>query len=270
MKQDYKIALLGSAMAAGLLWLMRKQKSVDGIGATKKPKRRIWSEVAEAQNRGIDLTDKNGYEKSRGTLRDLAKGKVADDGLTPPEERYFKQLRRAYKSIAGTNLPYKESVVRNEYGDVLLIYHDYDLDNLPATAAEYILNEAQSNVTDPIASAYWITIASIAQGLKFVWKSDGVHRGVEQLIFGASAPAERKQRISYLASPIKGGVYTEIFAHKIWEHWDRQADDQDITDGVLDAIRDVTSVGQAQQMCIDEYIKANQVQEQPLWQDVPF
>ena len=258
---------------------------VSGIGATKKPKRRIWSEIEQAQRAGVDLTDPDGWKRNAQVLRRMANGKLsASTSSKPNEQRYFDQLRRAYKSVAGTNLPYDESVVRNENDDVILIYRDYHMDRLPQKAAEWVAQEATNNVhSDPVAYGYWATIAAIAIGsAKFIWKStkDSVHRGVEQLIFGASAPTERKKRISYIVSAstrdkypkgaANAGKYPEEWAHALWEGVDRAADDQEITNGVLDALRTCESVGQAQQMCVEEYMKAHQVSEPLLYQDVPF
>ena len=261
---------IGTAIAGAI----KKRRSIEGIGASKKP-RRIWAELSAAQNAGIDFSDPNGWKGNENKLTNLmfnfnAVPKLRATDQKPKEQRYFEQLRRAYKSVAGTTLRPTQSVVYNEYGDPIVIYNDYHLSELPKTAAEWMLNEAQANVANPEQAAYWITIASIANGAKFVWASKGEHRGVQQLVFGANAPTERKQRISYLASPEKGGVYPEIFAHKIWEHMDRNADDQEITNGVLQALREVTSVGQAQKICVDEYMAAHQVQEQNVFEGLPF
>ena len=246
--------------------------AVSGIGATKKPKRRIWAEVEAAQRAGVDLADKEGYTKSWDALRKLAKGKIPEDGIKPMEVRYFNQLRRAYKSVAGTTIRPDTSIVRNEYGDVVLVYNDYHLDQLPKRAVSWIVGEAETD-TDIERGAYWSTIAYIADGGKFVWNStkNGVHRGVCELIFGKSAPEERKRRISYLASPEKGGLYPEQLAHKVWEaDVTGRSDDMQILNGILEAISACTSVGQAQQMCIDEYLKAHQAEEPLLYEDVPF
>lgn len=259
---------IGSAISGAI----KRRRSIEGIGAAKQ-QRRIWAELEAAQKAGIDLSDPNGYEGHQGKLDNLMQRFNIDlkPGTKPSVERYFGQLRRAYKSVAGTTLRPDQSIVYNEYGDPIIIYNDYHLKELPQTAAQWLLNEAQENITNPEQAAYWITIASIANGaLKFVWTSKGEHRGVQQLIFGQNAPTERKQRISYLASPEKGGVYPEAFAHKIWEHFDRNADDQEILNGILDALREVTSVGQAQKICVDEYMKAHQVQEPTVFQDLPF
>ncbi len=249
---------------------LEEQRATEGIGATK-PKRRIWQEIEAAQNQGIDLTDPNGWQGKEKILLRMSQGKLSKSNSSKSdEERYFGQLRRAYKSIAGTGLPYNQSVVRNEYGDVILVYNDYHLDKLPQIAADWCEQVAKENANDPEGYGYWATVAAIAKGKKFVWASKGEHRGIEKLIFGHSAPAERKQRISYLASPEKGGSYPEKWAHHLWEANDSQQDDQMITDGVLTALLDITSVGHAQQMCIDQYLQAHQATEPLLYGDMPF
>lgn len=263
-------------IGAGALWLMSsKSKGTAGIGAVRRSKRRIWSEVEQAQKYGIDLNDPDGWQKNADKLSRMAQGKLKEGTSDKPiEQRYFNQLRRAYSSIAGTNLPYTENVVRNENDDVILIYRDYDLDHLPQKAADHMYDMAMANMqNDPEISAYWATAAQIAKGeLKFVWAStkDNVHRGVEKLVFGASAPTERKRRISYLASPAKGGVYPEKYAHHLWERTGMVADDQMITNGVLAALREIDSKGTAADYCKQAYLQEFQVQEPLLYQDVPF
>lgn len=248
----------------------KKMESIKGVGAAK-PKRRIWTEIQKAQEAGIDLSNPTGYKGKEKILRSMAYGKLARSvSAKPDEQRYFNQLRRAYKSIAGTVLPHDQSVVRNEHGDVILVYNDYHLDQLPQKAADWVEQQAQQNAGAPYEYGYWATVAAIARGKKFVWKSKGAHRGIEQLIFGKSAPGERKLRISYLASPDKGGVYPEEFAHSLWERNDGAQDDQEITNGVLEAIRNTTSVGAAQQACVSDYMDAHQVSEPALYEDVPF
>lgn len=268
-------ALLLGAVAVYLL--AHKNNSVSGIGATRKRKapRRIWKELEAAQRAGIDLSDPNGWENNKGVLDRIMFTHEAtphSKSSKPTHQLYFNQLRRAYKSIAGTTLPHDQSVIKNEYGDTVLVYNDYHLDQLPARASEYILNETLPGLgNDYSAIGYWATIAAIAQGQKFVWTSKGVHRGVQQLVFGGNNPSERKARISYLASLEKGGMYPEMFAHKVWESYtDGNGDDQEITDGVLEALRTCTSVGQAQEACVNAFISAHQSQEPLLYEDVPF
>ena len=268
-------------IGAGALWLLgRKRNAVSGIGAVRKQKRRIWSEIESAQRLGIDLTDPDGWKGKKGKLDTIAfthealpSSKQVLRSGKPAEQVYFNQLRRAYKSIAGTNLPYDESVVRNENGDVILVYRDYHMENLPRRAAEYILEESYANMANsPSNSAFWATAAKIALGAKFVWNSskDKIHRGVEQMAFGKLSPEERKKRISYLATPAKGGKYIDEFAHELWEHTDMVADDHDITNGVTQALLEFDTRAAAADACMEEFLKAHQVEEPLLYQDVPF
>lgn len=267
MKKDNSILLVAGAIIGTLLW---KRNNTSGVGAVK---RRIWTELDHAQQANIDLD--SAYDDlsaaDHRTLERLANQsgfKQSPRSNKPYAEAYYGQLRRAYKSIAGTDLPYDESVVRNENDDVILVYRDYHTDQLPQKAAEWIANNLPS---DSIGYGYWSTIADIALGrVKFVWGTKGVHRGVEDLVFGAAAPTERKQRISYLASEAKGGIYPEQYAHRLWEATGGSGDDQEISDGIYQAIRECTSVGQARKMCVDQYIQAHTVQRDQLWQDVPF
>ena len=271
MKKKQSNSLLFVTALIGTI-LLRRKDGASGIGATKRTPRRIWAEVAEAQRRGIDLSDPRGYEGNESTLRKMADGKLsASNSNKPAEERYFNQLRRAYKSIAGTDLHSDESIIRNEYGDVIMVYRDYHLDQLPQKAAEWVLGK-HSNLYMDADDAYWCTLADIALGrVKFVWATSGVHRGAQDLVFGAPVPAERKQRISYLASPAKGGQYPEAYAHYLWETISQgTADSQEVSDGVYEAIRDCASVGDARKVCMDQYLQAHTTVNDQLWQDVPF
>lgn len=271
MKTNSKILLAAGAIAA---WaLLRKATGAAGIGATKRIPRRIWKEVEAAQKAGIDLSDPNGYDGHEGKLDKLMQSNNVDlqPGSKPIVQRYFNQLRRAYKSIAGTTLRPDQHIIRNEYGDAILIYNDYHLDKLPQQAAEWI-REQHARLYGGEEDAYWQTIADIASGrVKFVWNSKGVHRGLQQLLFGRSVPSERKARISYLASPEKGGQYPEAYAHYLWETvFQATGDSQEVTDGVLDALRSCNSVGEARKICVDAYMEAHQEQEPLIYQDVPF
>ena len=262
------------ALAAGVIFLKNRQaQSTSGIGATKRAPRRIWSEVEWAQKHGIDLTDPNGWEKHIKLLSAPAEAAIKTESNKPKEQRYFNQLRRAYRSVAGTGLPSTQSVVRNEYGDVILVYNDYHLDQLPTVAAEWVENELVPGTPNNEEMAYYKTLADIALGhVKFVWKGDDkIHRGAEGMVFGHAAPMEKKKRISYLASPSKGGQYIDEYAHHVWETvTDGNGDDHEITNGIIEAIRDCGSVKDARDFCIDQYIKAHAPQEPALYEDVPF
>lgn len=272
MTTNTKIAI--GLAAAYVAFVYARTKGVLGIGAVKQ-KRRIWQEVEAAQKAGIDLTDPNGWSKRLNELDYIMAHNHAIPKETnsdkPIEQRYFNQLRRAYQSIAGTDLAYDQSVVRNEYGDVVLVYNDYHLDKLPEIAIE----EMKDNWWSPNLSnkgAMMQTIADIASGnLKFIWKGDKNHRGVETMVFGKPSPSERKQRISYLATKEKGGVTPEQYAHRLWERTDRQADDQEILDGVLQAILQVPSVGKAREDVMWEFLKNHTTDNNGLlYSDVPF
>ena len=260
-------------IGAGALYLLRRNKRVSGIGmAKRKAKRRIYSEIESAQNAGIDLTDKSGWQGKEKKLNEIMrKHNIVMHGNSdkPEAQRYFNSLRRAYDAIAGTNLPHKTSKVYNEYGDVIIEYHDYDLQNMLQNAVVWFEDSVLTNPIDGQQLGYNAALCAIAQGTKFVWKSKGEHRGVEALVFGASAPTERKLRVSYLASPDKGGVYPEQFAHYVWEHYTQtNGDDMSITDGVLAALRDIQSVGQAQKTITEMYVESHTVEEG--YNDLPF
>ena len=262
-------------IGAGLLYGIKRAQSVSGIGmAKRKAKRRIYSEIEAAQKAGIDLTDKTGWEKQEKKLAKIMKAhNIVLHGKSdkPDAQRYFNSLRRAYNAISGTNLPYKTSRVYNENGDVILEYHDYNLQNILQDAVNWVEAETlPALITDGERLGYFATICAIASGTKFVWASKGVHRGVEALVFGSSVPAERKLRISYLASPDKGGVYPEAFAHYVWENYTQtNGDDLEITNGVLAALREIQSVGQAQKYCVDMYVEAHKIDDIAP-EDLPF
>lgn len=262
-------------IGAGALFLLHHNKSVSGIGmAKRKSKRRIYAEIEDAQKAGIDFTDKTGWQKNEKKLAKIMKAHnivLHGNSDKPEAQRYFNSLRRAYNAIAGTNLPYKTSRVYNENGDVILEYHDYNLQNILQDAVNWVEAETLPAVAmDGQRLGYFATICAIASGTKFVWTNKGVHRGVEKLVFGASAPSERKARISYLASPEKGGVYPETFAHYVWENYTHtEGDDQDITNGVLEALREIQSVGQAQKYCTDMYVEAHKIDDIAP-EDLPF
>lgn len=252
-------------LTIGLIGLaLCKKRRVSGIGATYK--RRVYREIERLQ----PYVD---FDLSYDDQTDKAKKYIDEDSsfvnkqfpkrkpITP--ERYYKQLRRAYRAISGvgsTNLPYKTYEVYNHRGDLILQHRDYGTpEQIFQDAIDYIL---LNNTNDSAEYGFWETVVAIATGKKFVWASKGVHRGIEKLIFGKSEPSERKQRISYLASPQKGGMYPEVFAESIIGNSNfanEYMDEQDILNGVLDAFLQIESVKQAKQMLIDEYIKQNTI-----------
>lgn len=252
-------------LTIGLIGLaLCKKRRVSGIGAAYK--RRVYREIERLQ----PYVD---FDLSYDDQTDKAKKYIDEDSsfvnkqfpkrkpITP--ERYYKQLRRAYRAISGigaTNLPYNTYEVYNHRGDLILQHRDYGTpEQMFQDAIDYIL---LNNTNDSVEYGFWETVVAIATGKKFVWASKGVHRGIEKLIFGKSEPSERKQRISYLASPQKGGMYPEVFAESIIGNSNfanEYMDEQDILNGVLDAFLQIESVKQAKQMILDEYIKQNTI-----------
>lgn len=151
--------------------LCRKRKH-SGIG--KLPKRRYFAEIAEAQEHGVDFSWT--YDSSNDNiLNDMAKKygfRTSSRSSRSTAEQYFNQLRRQYNAVAGigaTDLPYVESEVYNENGDVIVVYRDYGTkEQQLIDAIKYIEDEMPIRDQD---SAYWHVLAYIAGGGKLVWKN---------------------------------------------------------------------------------------------------
>lgn len=261
------------AIGAIALLALRKKRSVSGIGATAK--RRLYFEISRLQpvvDFRLDYDNQSPQAKEAIMENsNLYYNKQYPNRQPITPERYYKQLKRAYNSISGigeTDLPYRESKVRNEHGDVILIYRDYGSDEQKLRDA---INYIEENYTSSdFEIGYWNALLAIAAGYKFVWPSKGVHRGIEELVFGKSAPAERKARISYLATPEKGGLYPEPFIETIQnENW-KATDEMEILDGMLDAFRTVESVKEAKQIIMDAYMRDHIVEEDNRFENVPF
>lgn len=260
------------AIGAIAILALCKKRGASSIGAPYK--RRVYREIENIQH----VAD---FELPYDAQSEQAKKLIKSDcnfvnskypkrkPLTP--ERYYNQLRRAYNAISGvgsTNLPYRKYEVYNKRGDLILEHRDYGTqDEMFKRAMDYMEESRMGSYED---LGFWETVMAIASGTRFVWTSKGVHRGIEKLVFGATSPPERKARISYLATPQKGGVYPEVFAHRIWESvYDGEADDMDILNGVLEAFRSVESVKQAKQLIIDNYISEHTLPEYE-FSDAPF
>lgn len=261
------------AIGAIALMALRKKRGVSGIGAT--PKRRLYFEISRLQP-VVDfrLDYENQSPQAKEAIMEnsnLYYNKQYPNRHPITPERYYKQRKRAYNAISGigeTNLPYWESKVKNEYGDVILIYRDYGTDQQKFGDAINYIDENYTSSDFEIG--YWNALLAIASGYKFVWPSKGSHRGIEELVFGKSSPSERKARKSYLATPERGGIYPEPFAENIQnENW-RATDEMEILDGILDAFRTVESAKQAKQIIIDTYMRDHISQEDDIYAKVPF
>lgn len=271
--------MIGFLTIAGIALLaLRKKRGVSGIGAVQK--RRIYQEISELQRYypHIDFTlnyedQSEDAKKQIQTACEKRYNKVYPNRQPLTPERYYKQLKRAYNTISGigeTGLPYRESVVKNNYGDIILIHRDYGTpEQKLRDAIVYIKEQYIEPGTDDYSIGYWGAILAIATGTRFVWRSYKNHLGIEDLIFGKSAPTERKIRISYIANKEKGGEYPEQYAESLLQY-SLGGDDREILDGVLEAIRSVESVKQAKDIVLDKYMRDHIVEEQRQNDDLPF
>lgn len=252
------------AIALGLVGA-RKQQT--GIGRVK---RRIYRELADAQDHGIDFNSV--YYGDESMLRSLANKygyKGSKKSTKPIEEQYFNSLQRAYRAISGigsTSLPYHKSEVTNKYGDVVLAYYDYGTEeDMWNAARDFWRNMGEFN-------GYNRTVQYLAEGGKFLWSGgggkDAVKKGVKEECFASrgDVSGERKKRLSYLS---KQGLTPAAFAERIWGEGyemdiNRSPDDMEIKDGVIQAILDIENAGQARQMIMDFYLESHTDPEEPM------
>lgn len=265
------IGLLTIAGLVGACALFKKR----GAPIGKLPKRRIYREVAEAQSFGAEFLFDYDTQSARvkRSISEMCKlhNRTYPKRTPLTEEKYYKQLKRAYNAISGigkTTLPYNESTIRNHRGDIIMLYRDYGTDDkILSDAIDYVIENYACMYNDRIG--YYETLAYIARGGKFVWESKGVHRGVGELLGWISAPAERKLRISYLASPKKGAIYPEPFAESLAGYY---GNDREVLNGVEECLMDVISKQQAIDIIMDIYIRdhnESELRESNL-KDVPF
>lgn len=242
---------------AALLLYSVKKKGTSGVG-----KIRPFKALSQAQQGGVkfgtSLPKKKLTKEERKILERVGKEngytqtwKSKASGKDYPEAVYT-YLNNKYNSVAGIgDLPYEEYIVRNGEGDVVVIYKDYESENILQRAINFVVDNYCSTA-DPEEYGYWNTVVDIAQGRKFVWKSDitgGVlrKRGMEDELFGRGhAKEERLRRISMLATPQKGGVYPEKYAYELSAHTTVEMSDADIKNGVLEALREFYSPKDAQ------------------------
>lgn len=258
--------------------LERQFGSVAGIGAPYK--RRIYREIESVQ-RYVDF-DKAFENQSEEAIRvitrdcDTLNSKYPNrKPLTP--KKYYNQLRRAYQAISGigaTKLPYKTYEVYNKRGDLILTHRDYGTnEEMFRDAIDYI---QMAYITNATQLGFWKTVIAIATGTRFVWGSKGAHRGIQQLIFGANSPLEKKMRLSYLATPTKGGVYPEKFAERQLANMETDLyyagyiDEQDFMEGMYDAFMTVISTKEAKDLIMDTYIQHHTFEDVDESPDIPF
>lgn len=146
--------ILGS-IAAALFLKSRKKKQIDGIGRIK---RRIWKEVSDAQNLGVDFGKKYSeldrydlqYLKTVGMRYGWKQSKRSADSGKSYTESYYNSLRRAYNSITGVqgvgrSGDYDEWKVYNSNGKTALVYREYK------DAIEHVESEVTDSATSEVA-----------------------------------------------------------------------------------------------------------------------
>lgn len=261
--------LLFGAIALGIMGAARKQS---GVGAVKKPKRRIFTEMAALQKAGIDFSYK--FEElsmqQMQTVERIAKqyhftGTSRSSKTTA--EQFYNSIRRMYNAISGigsTKLPARDySEIYNDRGALIMTYIDYGTPEQIFEAAKTWFYE---NFVASGRNGFYATIYAIATGEKFRWddlkiNDKVISKGLKNsIIIGlrADAAAERKMRISYLK---KDGKTPEQFAHSVWQSGDGIVSDLDILDGVLEALLQFVSVGQCQKYILDAYYDSLEVED---------
>ena len=235
-----------------------------GIG--KAPKRRIYQELEAAQRANIDFSGEyqSAYSSDLDSLAKRFGYKGSKNSQRPLAVQYFNNLKRTYRAIAGTTLPYAQSVIYNERGDEILRYRDYG-------SEEQQLKDAIDYLTAGVneSAVYYKALADIATGAKLLWtvtdkEREAGKKGLQEELFGRKAPAERKAYISILAAKNKGGITPDMFAHRIWESMPNGImDDLQIRDIVLDALRDARSPKDAKRILLDAYYSGHEIEEYP-------
>lgn len=240
------------------------RERVAGIGAAKF-KRRIYQEIADLQKH-VDFTYNSYDDQTEDGKRLIERNCRILNEMYPRRKRqleprrYYNQLRRAYNSIAGigeTTLPFRESQITNDNGDVILVYRDYGTQHMQLMDAIDWLREVSSS--DPEEIGYNETLIYLASGGKLVWNDskNKVHRGLQSEILARGSNAERKKRISIIAHPNKGGLYPDGLAHRIWELYGSKHDDYYIKNGVLSALLSFETPAQAQDEILRLYYNAH-------------
>lgn len=271
------LVIIGAAVLACAIY-RKKHKSLDGVGRVK-----FYKALAEAQEQGIRFGDKNhelsddekyalsvvgrrnNYKQSRRSV---------ESGRSYPEA-FYRYLNNKYKQVAGIGAivyPYQEYIVRNENGDAVVIFHDYDRE----TDLRKAIEEVENYAIDPELYGEMATLAYIADGGKFVWESKFVGGtpvvfGVKDELFGSGRtgkeihPQEKKLRRKTLATEEKGGKYPAKFAEVLAAGGDSIA----VRSGVLTAIREAPTPQDAQEILLGAYY--NQFnQPEPTYEEVPY
>lgn len=131
------IGLLTIVGIVGALALCKCNQSVSGIGAAQRIKRRIYKEIAAAQELGVnfnkkwlDTTPQERYALFEvGSMFGWQQTKRSIESGKSYEEAYFNSLKRAYNAIAGVGIgaaDYKTHTIRNSNGKIILQWREYE------------------------------------------------------------------------------------------------------------------------------------------------
>ena len=122
-------------IGAAALLLARRQKQLTGIGRIK---RRIYKEVSDVQNLGVDFSKKYSeldrydlqYLQQIGEKYGYKQTKRSFEAGKPYTESYFNSLKRAWNAVSGLQgigktRDYNDYRVYNSDGKTVLIYREY-------------------------------------------------------------------------------------------------------------------------------------------------
>jgi|GEM_PF-1753043 len=146
-----ELILIGAAVL-----MLRRHKQLSGIGRIK---RRIYKEVSDAQNMGVDFSKKYAeldnydiqYLTQIGKQYGWKQSKRSITAGKPYAESYYNSLKRAWNAVSGVQgigkpRDYRDYRVYNSDGKTVLIYREYE------PAIEHI--EQESPVAPTPGSAY--------------------------------------------------------------------------------------------------------------------
>jgi len=242
------------------------ERRVDGVG---KIKRRIYHEMQSLQHSNVPLNetwDRLTSEEQNAVERIARQYNYVQSASSKKSygEAYYNSIRRQYAAISGTSLPCEESYVYNSNGDEIIRYRDYGTQEQQMQGAKNWIEES-IRPGGGINDAMFATLLYIANGGKFIWSQ--TPGGVKQECFATSgsAEAERKARISYLASKNKGGKTVLAVAHQIFERYD--IDDMVARDAVCQVLLSYQSVAEVNNEIYTMYVDAHQKQNP---NDAPF
>ena len=274
---DNEKLLLITAGFGALVWLSSlSRKKMSGVGKVK-----FYKALSEAQRAGVvfggspnslsaedeqalkRIGEQNGYKQSKGSS--LSGKSYA--------KAFYGYLNAKYKQVAGIGAiqyPYTEYVVKNDRGDTVIIFRDFDEQADLKSAVDYV-----DEIGDPQTYAYYATLAYIASGGRFVWKSKKIggqliSRGLEDELYGSTVShnEERKKRVQILGSAEKGALYPEQFVHKLWESKGAGDDDYYIKSGVLDALNSIYTRKAAKDELLSFYYSS--FAKEDLSEEAPF